>query len=177
MLRLAADVHERETGHGVAHLARPHIAAPAMLQQRACACMAKVFTVCCYSSLAFQASEYQSHRWTVYMRSPTGEDLQHVIKKARALRWRVPWAGPSLLLAPAPLHILSLNTLFSTFGCSPSLAARPDSHAARCPHRCRSPLCCTSRFPTPSATWRCRPTSSRKWAGASLTSLSPCTSG
>ena len=49
VLRLAADVHERETGHGVANLARPHIAASAMLQQRACACMAKVFTVCCYS--------------------------------------------------------------------------------------------------------------------------------
>ena len=28
-----------------------------------------------------QASEYQSHRWTIYMRSPTGEDLQHVLKK------------------------------------------------------------------------------------------------
>lgn len=28
-----------------------------------------------------QASEYQSHRWTVYLRSPSGEDLQHVIKK------------------------------------------------------------------------------------------------
>ena len=28
-----------------------------------------------------QASEYQSHRWTVYMRSPTGEDLSHVLKK------------------------------------------------------------------------------------------------
>jgi len=28
-----------------------------------------------------QASEYQSHRWTVYLRSPSGEDLSHVLKK------------------------------------------------------------------------------------------------
>lgn len=32
-----------------------------------------------------QASEYQSHRWTVYLRSPSGEDLQHVIKKVRGI--------------------------------------------------------------------------------------------
>jgi hypothetical protein len=32
-------------------------------------------------ALPLQASEYQSHRWTIYMRSPTGEDLQHVLKK------------------------------------------------------------------------------------------------
>ena len=31
--------------------------------------------------LGKKATEYQSHKWTVYMRSPTNEDLQHVIKK------------------------------------------------------------------------------------------------
>lgn len=31
-----------------------------------------------------QATEYQSHKWTVYMRSPTGEDLTYALKKASA---------------------------------------------------------------------------------------------
>ncbi len=39
-----------------------------------------------YPSRPPQASEYQSHKWTVYLRSPTGEDLSHVIKKVRGLQ-------------------------------------------------------------------------------------------
>ena len=31
-----------------------------------------------------QATEFQSHKWTVYMRTPDGEDVQHIIKKVRA---------------------------------------------------------------------------------------------
>ncbi|PRW61190.1 transcription initiation factor TFIID subunit 14b [Chlorella sorokiniana] len=40
-----------------------------------------VVTGTCAFYLGKKASEYQSHRWTVYLRSPSGEDLQHVIKK------------------------------------------------------------------------------------------------
>ncbi|KAG7674037.1 hypothetical protein Ndes2526B_g02481 [Nannochloris sp. 'desiccata'] len=32
-------------------------------------------------SLGKKASEYATHRWTVYLRSPTGEDLTHILKK------------------------------------------------------------------------------------------------
>lgn len=28
-----------------------------------------------------QATEYQSHKWTVYLRSPNNDDMQHVLKK------------------------------------------------------------------------------------------------
>ncbi|KAL4856690.1 Transcription initiation factor TFIID subunit 14b [Chlorella vulgaris] len=37
-----------------------------------------VLTGTCAFFLGKKASEYQSHKWTVYMRSPTGEDLSHV---------------------------------------------------------------------------------------------------
>ncbi|PSC73245.1 transcription initiation factor TFIID subunit 14b [Micractinium conductrix] len=40
-----------------------------------------VVTGTCAFYLGKKASEYQSHKWTVYMRSPTGEDLSHVLKK------------------------------------------------------------------------------------------------
>lgn len=40
-----------------------------------------VITGTCAFYLGKKASEYQSHKWTVYMRSPSGEDLQHVLKK------------------------------------------------------------------------------------------------
>lgn len=40
-----------------------------------------VVTGTCAFYLGKKASEYQSHKWTVYLRSPTGEDLSHVIKK------------------------------------------------------------------------------------------------
>eukprot|EP00887_Chlorella_sp_A99_P006790 scaffold2.g6790.t1 len=40
-----------------------------------------VVTGTCAFWLGKKATEYQSHKWTVYLRSPTNEDLQHVIKK------------------------------------------------------------------------------------------------
>jgi len=39
----------------------------------------------CFGTVAFwlgkKADEFHSHRWTVYVRSPTGQDLSHVISK------------------------------------------------------------------------------------------------
>lgn len=39
----------------------------------------------CYGTVAFwlgkKADEYHSHRWTVYVRSPSGEELNHIISK------------------------------------------------------------------------------------------------
>lgn len=135
------------SAHAFSLLARSLAAAaglgPAPLPSHPTSPRPAVYTCCVLC--AVQASEYQSHKWTVYMRSPTGEDLSHVLKKVcgESLRgllatacecwggWRWDRPMPALRRAHLGHHLV------------PCALPVP-----------RSPLCCTSPSKTPSETWR-----------------------
>jgi YEATS domain-containing protein 4 len=59
-------------------------------------------------SLGKKASEYATHRWTVYLRSPTGEDLTHILKKASHFIFKD-------VQPPPPLFFLHTGPTFTLY--------------------------------------------------------------
>jgi hypothetical protein len=58
---------------------------------------------CCFF---VQATEYNTHRWTVFLRGPNNEDLSHIISKARDTQ-DAPWV--------VALHVACMGLVIPTF--------------------------------------------------------------